>query len=96
MFSDRGIYLLVGTMVASSLMDKKGRKSLLMTSFSGMVMPLFSTNHVFIFSLNQQMEGSYSLFSRLKGASMLLLALSFTWKALAPYSGTLAVVGTVL
>nr|GFB97445.1 plastidic glucose transporter 4 [Tanacetum cinerariifolium]GFB97452.1 plastidic glucose transporter 4 [Tanacetum cinerariifolium] len=26
-----------GTMIASSLMDKKGRKSLLMTSFSGMV-----------------------------------------------------------
>ncbi|KAG0536718.1 hypothetical protein BDA96_03G087700 [Sorghum bicolor] len=55
-----------GTMMASSLMDKQGRKSLLITSFSGM------------------------------GASMLLLALSFTWKALAPYSGTLAVVGTVL
>ena len=31
-----------------------------------------------------------------KAASMLLLSLSFTWKALAPYSGTLAVVGTVL
>ncbi|KAE8684689.1 hypothetical protein F3Y22_tig00111105pilonHSYRG00222 [Hibiscus syriacus] len=29
-------------------------------------------------------------------ASMLLLSLSFTWKVLAPYSGTLAVVGTVL
>ncbi|TVU22073.1 hypothetical protein EJB05_31750 [Eragrostis curvula] len=55
-----------GTMIASSLMDKQGRKSLLITSFSGMA------------------------------ASMLLLALSFTWKALAPYSGTLAVVGTVL
>lgn len=41
-------------------------------------------------------EGFHSLFSPLKGASMLLLALSFTWKALAPYSGTLAVVGTVL
>jgi uncharacterized membrane protein YeaQ/YmgE (transglycosylase-associated protein family) len=96
MFSDGGIYLLVGTMIASSLMDKQGRKSLLITSFSGMVMPLCSTNHVFTFSLNQQMEGSYSFFSSLKGASMLLLALSFTWKALAPYSGTLAVVGTVL
>ncbi|KAK1660850.1 hypothetical protein QYE76_049009 [Lolium multiflorum] len=29
-------------------------------------------------------------------ASMLLLSLSFTWKALAPYSGTLAVFGTIL
>ena len=95
MFSDAGIYLLVGTMIASSLMDKQGRKSLLITSFSGMVMPLCSTNHVFI-STQSAMEGSYSLFSPLKGASMLLLALSFTWKALAPYSGTLAVVGTVL
>uniref|UniRef100_A0A803NCV5 Major facilitator superfamily (MFS) profile domain-containing protein n=1 Tax=Chenopodium quinoa TaxID=63459 RepID=A0A803NCV5_CHEQI len=55
-----------GTAIASSLMDRQGRKSLLMTSFSGMA------------------------------ASMLLLSLSFTWKALAPYSGTLAVVGTVL
>ncbi|KAF6137391.1 hypothetical protein GIB67_036428 [Kingdonia uniflora] len=55
-----------GTAVASSLMDKQGRKSLLITSFSGMA------------------------------ASMLLLSLSFTWKALAPYSGPLAVVGTVL
>ncbi|KAA8547789.1 hypothetical protein F0562_004218 [Nyssa sinensis] len=55
-----------GTTVASSLMDKKGRKSLLITSFTGMA------------------------------ASMLLLSLSFTWKALAPYAGTLAVVGTVL
>ncbi|OMP04740.1 Sugar/inositol transporter [Corchorus olitorius] len=55
-----------GTAIASSLMDKQGRKSLLMISFAGM------------------------------GASMLLLSLSFTWKVLAPYSGTLAVVGTVL
>ncbi|PIN16507.1 putative transporter (major facilitator superfamily) [Handroanthus impetiginosus] len=55
-----------GTTVASSLMDKQGRKSLLLTSFAGMA------------------------------ASMLLLSLSFTWKVLAPYSGTLAVVGTVL
>ncbi|KAG4926142.1 hypothetical protein JHK82_051947 [Glycine max] len=55
-----------GTIVASSLMDKKGRKSLLITSFSGMA------------------------------ASMLLLFVSFTWKVLAPYSGTLAVLGTVL
>lgn len=55
-----------GTMVASSLMDKQGRKSLLITSFCGMA------------------------------ASMLLLSLSFTWKTLAPYSGPLAVIGTVL
>ncbi|CAL9103290.1 unnamed protein product [Musa acuminata var. zebrina] len=55
-----------GTAIASSLMDKQGRKSLLITSFSGMA------------------------------ASMLLLSLSFTWKPLAPYSGTLAVLGTVL
>ncbi|XP_057491564.1 plastidic glucose transporter 4-like [Actinidia eriantha] len=55
-----------GTTIASSLMDKQGRKSLLITSFAGMA------------------------------ASMLLLSLSLTWKALAPYSGTLAVVGTVL
>jgi len=55
-----------GTAVASSLMDKQGRRSLLITSFGGMA------------------------------ASMLLLSLSFTWKALAPYSGTLAVLGTVL
>ncbi|KAJ1391442.1 Sugar/inositol transporter [Sesbania bispinosa] len=55
-----------GTVVASSLMDRQGRKSLLITSFSGMA------------------------------ASMLLLSVSFTWKVLAPYSGTLAVLGTVL
>ncbi|KAG7550824.1 MFS transporter superfamily [Arabidopsis thaliana x Arabidopsis arenosa] len=55
-----------GTAVASSLMDKMGRKSLLLTSFGGMAL------------------------------SMLLLSLSFTSKALAAYSGTLAVVGTVL
>ncbi|KAF5479914.1 hypothetical protein F2P56_000697 [Juglans regia] len=55
-----------GTAVASSLMDSQGRKSLLITSFSGMA------------------------------TSMLLLSLSFTWKVLAPYSGTLAVLGTVL
>ncbi|GAB4832324.1 hypothetical protein Ancab_006338 [Ancistrocladus abbreviatus] len=55
-----------GTAVASSLMDKQGRKSLLVTSFLGMA------------------------------ASMLLLSLSFTWKVLAPYSGPLAVLGTVL
>ncbi|KAJ6795930.1 plastidic glucose transporter 4 [Iris pallida] len=55
-----------GTTIASSLMDKQGRKSLLITSFTGMA------------------------------ASMFLLSLSFTWKVLAPYSGTLAVLGTVL
>ncbi|XVE72092.1 hypothetical protein DITRI_Ditri11bG0011000 [Diplodiscus trichospermus] len=55
-----------GTAIASSLMDRKGRKSLVITSFAGM------------------------------GASMLLLSLSFTWKVLAPFSGVLAVVGTVL
>ncbi|KAH9675721.1 Plastidic glucose transporter 4 [Citrus sinensis] len=55
-----------GTAVASSLMDRQGRKSLLTFSFTGMA------------------------------ASMLLLSLSFTWKVLAPYSGTLAVLGTVL
>ncbi|KAI3976186.1 hypothetical protein MKX01_019132 [Papaver californicum] len=55
-----------GTAIASSLMDKQGRKSLLITSFSGMA------------------------------ASMLLLSLSFSWKVLAPYSGSLAVIGTVL
>lgn len=56
----------IGTAVASSLMDKQGRKSLLITSFTGMA------------------------------ASMLLLSLSLSWKALAQYSGTLAVLGTVL
>ncbi|XXG79543.1 hypothetical protein AAC387_Pa09g0586 [Persea americana] len=55
-----------GTAIASSLMDRQGRKSLLFTSFTGMA------------------------------ASMLLLSLSFTWKVLAPFSGTLAVLGTVL
>ncbi|MED6169431.1 hypothetical protein PIB30_118800 [Stylosanthes scabra] len=54
-----------GTVIASSLMDKQGRKTLLITSFSGMA------------------------------ASMLLLSVSFTWSVLAPYSGTLAVLGTV-
>ena len=92
-----GYYLLVGTMIASSLMDKQGRKSLLITSFSGMVMPLCSTNPMIILSLDQQgCLHIHFFFLTLKGASMLLLALSFTWKALAPYSGTLAVVGTVL
>uniref|UniRef100_A0A0D6R2G5 Major facilitator superfamily (MFS) profile domain-containing protein n=1 Tax=Araucaria cunninghamii TaxID=56994 RepID=A0A0D6R2G5_ARACU len=56
----------LGTAVASTLMDKQGRKSLLMTSFTGMA------------------------------ASMLLLSLSLSWKALAQYSGILAVLGTVM
>ncbi|XP_027074297.1 plastidic glucose transporter 4-like [Coffea arabica] len=56
----------LGTTVASSLMDKQGRKSLLLLSFAGMA------------------------------TSMVLLSLSFTWSVLAPYSGTLAVIGTVL
>ncbi|CAI8594097.1 unnamed protein product [Vicia faba] len=55
----------IGTAIASSLMDKQGRKSLLITSFTGMA------------------------------ASMLLLSLTFSWKVLAPYSGPLAVLGTV-
>ncbi|MQM10255.1 hypothetical protein Taro_043146, partial [Colocasia esculenta] len=55
-----------GTTIASSLMDKQGRKSLLIASFVGMA------------------------------ASMLLLSLSFSWSVLAPYSGTMAVLGTVL
>ncbi|KAG1330649.1 plastidic glucose transporter 4 [Cocos nucifera] len=55
-----------GTAIASYLMDRQGRKSLLITSFTGMA------------------------------TSMLLLALSFTWKVLAPYSGILAVLGTIL
>ncbi|KAB2611879.1 plastidic glucose transporter 4-like [Pyrus ussuriensis x Pyrus communis] len=61
-----GLANVLGTAVASSLMDKQGRKSLLLTSFGGMA------------------------------ASMLLLSLSFTWKALAPYSAPLSVAGTVL
>ena len=56
----------IGTAMTYSLMDKQGRKSLLITSFTGMV------------------------------ASMLLLSLSLSWKALAQYSGTLAVLGTIL
>ncbi|XP_063950630.1 uncharacterized protein LOC108220429 isoform X2 [Daucus carota subsp. sativus] len=55
-----------GSTVASSLMDKQGRRSLLITSYAGMA------------------------------ASMFLLSLSFSWKVLAPYSGKVAVVGTVL
>ncbi|KAL2340760.1 hypothetical protein Fmac_008700 [Flemingia macrophylla] len=55
-----------GTIVVSSLMDSQGRKTLLITSFSGMA------------------------------TSMLLLYVSLSWKALAPYSGTLAVLGIVL
>lgn len=54
-----------GTVIASSLMDRQGRRSLLIISFTGMA------------------------------ASMFLLSLSLTWKVFAPYSGTLAVLGTV-
>ncbi|KAM1965988.1 hypothetical protein ACFX15_046262 [Malus domestica] len=61
-----GLANVFGTAIASSLMDKQGRKSLLLGSFGGMA------------------------------ASMLLLSLSFTWKALAPYSAPLSVTGTVL
>ncbi|KAM2806563.1 hypothetical protein COP1_047176 [Malus domestica] len=61
-----GLANVFGTAIASSLMDKQGRKSLLLGSFGGMA------------------------------ASMLLLSLSFTWKALAPYSAPLSVTGTFL
>ncbi|KAB2612474.1 plastidic glucose transporter 4 [Pyrus ussuriensis x Pyrus communis] len=61
-----GIANVLGTAIASSLMDKQGRKSLLLGSFGGMA------------------------------ASMLLLSLSFTWKALDPYSAPLSVTGTFL
>ncbi|CAN6445118.1 unnamed protein product [Victoria cruziana] len=54
-----------GTVISSFLMDRQGRKSLLIASFLGMA------------------------------ASMLLLFVSFTWKALASYAGVLAVLGTV-
>jgi hypothetical protein len=56
---------------------------------------LYSKPCVFVF-LNEEMACKLTSFFLLKAASMLLLSLSFTWKALAPYSGTLAVVGTVL
>ncbi|GAY43875.1 hypothetical protein CUMW_078000 [Citrus unshiu] len=69
-----------GTAVASSLMDRQGRKSLLTFSFTGML---------------RQMNMKFPEMS-CTAASMLLLSLSFTWKVLAPYSGTLAVLGTVL
>jgi sugar porter (SP) family MFS transporter len=55
----------IGTTVASSMMDKQGRRSLLMGSYAGMSL------------------------------SMLVLSLALSWSALAPYSGTLAVLGTV-
>ncbi|KAK6927935.1 Major facilitator, sugar transporter-like [Dillenia turbinata] len=61
-----GLSNVLGTTVASSLMDRQGRKSLLILSFAGMA------------------------------ASMLLLSLSFTLAVLAPYSGPIAVIGTVL
>jgi hypothetical protein len=55
----------------------------------------YSKPCVFVF-LNVEMTCKFTSSFLLKAASMLLLSLSFTWKALAPYSGTLAVVGTVL
>lgn len=60
-----GLANVVGTGVASSLMDKQGRKKLLSFSFAGMA------------------------------ASMLILALSLSWKPLEAYAGVLAVGGTV-
>jgi hypothetical protein len=44
--SDCFFVVVAGTAIASSLMDKQGRKSLLITSFSGMVMSIF-TSHLF-------------------------------------------------
>ncbi|GBG63779.1 hypothetical protein CBR_g39323 [Chara braunii] len=55
----------VGTAIASFLMDKQGRKKLLIGSFAGMAL------------------------------SMLVLAVSLSWKGLARFSGILAVVGTM-
>lgn len=40
---------IAGTIVASSLMDRKGRKSLLITSFSGMVILAFNQGRVWDF-----------------------------------------------
>ncbi len=42
---------LTGTAVASSLMDKQGRKKLLMASFSGMVSLLMFANPFFLHNL---------------------------------------------
>jgi sugar porter (SP) family MFS transporter len=56
----------IGTTVASSMMDKSGRRTLLMGSYAGMSL------------------------------AMLLLSLALSWSALTPYSGTLAVLGTVV
>lgn len=39
-YSGLSFFLLAGTTVASSLMDKQGRRSLLMGSYAGMVRPL--------------------------------------------------------
>lgn len=60
-----GLANVLGTGVASGLMDKQGRKKLMFGSFLGM------------------------------GLSMAVLSISMTWSALAPYTGVLAVVGTV-
>ncbi|XP_047969814.1 plastidic glucose transporter 4-like isoform X2 [Salvia hispanica] len=92
-----GVANVIGSTVAISLMDKQGRKSLLITSFAGMrnYCRHYSYKFVAFWSRNVlHLCVSVSLLS--KGASMLLLSLTFSWKALTPYSGTLAVLGTVL
>ncbi|KAH7556891.1 hypothetical protein JRO89_XS11G0008100 [Xanthoceras sorbifolium] len=78
-----------GTAVASSLMDRQGRKSLLLTSFGGMILHVNAKTAITMFHAFIEIQD-------FSAASMLLLSLSFTWKALAPYSGPLAVLGTVL
>ena len=87
-----------GTCIASSLMDKQGRKSLLMISFSGMVklFLLFRVGAKYIRCISTVFNLRLSWVYYFQAASMLLLSLSFTWSVLAPFSGTLAVVGTVL
>ncbi|KAG6382348.1 hypothetical protein SASPL_157986 [Salvia splendens] len=90
-----------GTTVASSLMDKQGRKSLLLTSFAGMnEANYFMMLVLFDLSANdnknlEQSEKSVALYHMEVIAGSCIFC-SFTWKALAPYSGTLAVLGTVL
>ena len=62
-----GYYLLVVTMIASSLMDKQGRKSLLITSFSGMVMPLFNKSYDYFISQSAELLTYSLLFLNLEG-----------------------------